>query len=527
MLLDGAGISGSPDTTLSWLHNRIAGDTTQRAGNVVILRASYTNIDDQHFYVTGNLASVQTVLIPPCATAAQVDRIAPIVNTADAVYFAGGDQANYVRWKGTALITAVKRVYERGGVVGGGSAGLAIQGAVVYDSVAADRLDNDTHTPDALRDPLEPRISFTTGFFAWPALANTITDTHFVVRDRFGRTAVFLARIFHDALLPPTDNIYALGIDEGSAVVVDPDGSATVLNKNGANGAYLIRTSASAALLRGKPLPPYTVEISHIAHDGEKFDLLDKTDARTVVHRYRRRFAKAAVQQRPVSSTMSADYAQLEAQAAALYDETSDFTTNAGNFAALINTNCTTSTGPASISRRLTAISYSDRLAANRRARASLKAAASAVRRRNNAQRSSYRMSTHSTAISPATSRRAARSSCRYCARANCGQCSMSTARNSIASPRPTARASNASLRRILEERTCPAFSAICVAAPDRRAVERTVHCREICVRTRPPGPPVKSCTTLSDPDGVIVKIVPSLLGFFARRASGAAPVPP
>jgi len=127
-----------------------------------------------------------------------------------------------------------------------------------------------------VRDPLEPRISFTIGLFAWPALANTITDTHFVARDRFGRTAVFLARIFHDALLPPTDNIYALGVDEGSAVVVDPDGSATVLNNNGANGAYLIRVSSAAVLLHGKPLPPYTLEVSHIAHDGEKFDLLDK-----------------------------------------------------------------------------------------------------------------------------------------------------------------------------------------------------------------------------------------------------------
>jgi cyanophycinase-like exopeptidase len=276
LLLDGAGISGSPDTTLSWLHNRIAGDASQRAGNVVILRASYGNIDDQHFYVTGNFASVQTVLIPPCTTPAQVDRVAPIVDTADAVYFAGGDQANYVRWKGTALIAAVKRVYDRGGVVGGGSAGLAMQGAVVYDAVAGDRLNADTHTADAVRDPLEPRISFTTGLFAWPALANTIADTHFVARDRFGRTAVFLARIFHDALLPPTDYIYALGIDEGSAVVVDPDGNATVLNNNGANGAYLIRTSAAAPLVRGKPLPPYALDVSHIAHDGEKFDLLDK-----------------------------------------------------------------------------------------------------------------------------------------------------------------------------------------------------------------------------------------------------------
>ncbi len=86
-----------------------------------------------------------------------------MVDKADAVYFAGGDQANYVIWKGSALIDAVKRVYARGGVVGGGSAGLAIQGAVVYDSVAGDRLNVETHTKDAVNNPLEPRISFTTG----------------------------------------------------------------------------------------------------------------------------------------------------------------------------------------------------------------------------------------------------------------------------------------------------------------------------------------------------------------------------
>lgn len=275
LLLDGAGASGSPDSTLVWLHQRLLGDTTQRGGNVVILRASYTNIDDRHFYRAGNFASVQTVLIPPCASPAQVDAVAPIVNGADAVYFAGGDQANYVRWKGGALIAAVKSVYARGGVVGGGSAGLAIQGAVVYDSVAADRLNVETTTADATNDPLEPRISFTTGLFSWPALADTITDTHLVARNRLGRTVAFLARIFHDRVLPNATTIYALGIDQGSAVGVDPDGTATLLNGDGAHGAYLMRASTPPQLLPGKPLR-YTVEIAHVARDGERFDLLDK-----------------------------------------------------------------------------------------------------------------------------------------------------------------------------------------------------------------------------------------------------------
>ncbi len=276
LLLDGAGATGSPASSIAWLHRRLVGTRAQPGGNVVVLRASYSDVYDRPFWEYGNFASVQTVLIPPCASRAQVDAVAPIVGKADAVYFAGGDQAHYVAWNGTALMEAVKRVYARGGVVGGGSAGLAIQGAVVYDSVVGDRLNEETTTSDAVNDPLEPRISFTTGLFGWPALADTITDTHFAVRNRFGRTAVFLARILHDDLLPGVRTVYALGVDEGSAVVVDPDGMATVLNVTaGARGAYLIRADAAPQIVVGQPLR-YTVTVAHIGRDGERFDLLHK-----------------------------------------------------------------------------------------------------------------------------------------------------------------------------------------------------------------------------------------------------------
>lgn len=170
---------------------------------------------------------------------------------------------------------AVKHLCARGGVVGGGSAGLAIQGAAVFDSVAADRLGVETTTADTVHNPLEPRISFTTGLFAWPALADTITDTHFAVRDRFGRLVVFLARILYDRLLPNTPPVYGLGIDQGSAVVVDPDGTATVLNAPGGRGAYLLRATTRPALAAGSPVR-YTVVVSHVARNGERFDLVHK-----------------------------------------------------------------------------------------------------------------------------------------------------------------------------------------------------------------------------------------------------------
>ncbi len=275
LLLDGGGAMEAPSSSLAWLHRRLAGNTTKRAGNVLVLRASYANIYDKPFYRDGNFASVQTVLIPPCASGAAIDSVAPFVDRADAVYFAGGDQAHYVAWKGTALMAAVRRVYGRGGVVGGGSAGLAIQGAVVYDSVAADRLNQETHTRDAVENPLEPQISFTTALFAWPALADTITDTHLAVRDRFGRMVAFLARILHDRLLPQAHVAYALGIDQASSVVVGPDGTATLLNARGGRGAYLVRATTVPHLGAGEPLH-YTVMVAHVRRNGERFDLLHK-----------------------------------------------------------------------------------------------------------------------------------------------------------------------------------------------------------------------------------------------------------
>jgi cyanophycinase-like exopeptidase len=277
LLLDGGGALDAPNASLQWVHNLLAGTggVTPRFGNIVVLRAYYDNIYDKQFYQYGLFASVQTIRIPPCATDAAINALVPLIDRADAVYFAGGDQAHYVRWKTTQLIPAVRRVYARGGLVGGGSAGLAVQGAVVFDSVAGDKLDAVVTTENAVRHPLERSISFTTDFFAWPALADTITDTHFVVRNRFGRTVVFIARIIHDALLPGVKDVYGLGIDQASSVGVGPDGSGIVFNAPGGKGAYLVRGTPPDPLTGDGPID-YTVAVSHVARNGERFDLLHK-----------------------------------------------------------------------------------------------------------------------------------------------------------------------------------------------------------------------------------------------------------
>lgn len=283
LVLSGAGLMGMPyETVLPWLRSHVDAPAGRRGGNLLILKASGERDYSDLFYKTAALQSVQEILIPPCASRAEVNAMAPYAGKSDFVLFAGGDQAHYAAWKGSALIDAVRRVYRRGGIVGGGSAGLAIQGEIVFDSVAADKVlpdDQDVATPDAVHDPYERAISFTTGLLDWPPMRDTITDTHFARRDRFGRLAAFMARILKDHLVS-ANAIYGVAVDEDAALLVDASGMATLVQRSRESdgyvptGAYIVRGVRDATLLPGKPLH-YTVTVLHLTR-GQRFDLARK-----------------------------------------------------------------------------------------------------------------------------------------------------------------------------------------------------------------------------------------------------------
>ncbi len=280
LVLSGGGTS--IDGTFRWMHQVLTGSQRARGGNVIVLRA-HTDEDEYSAYIEplGPFQSVRMIGIPSCASRASVDALARYIDEADAVYFAGGDQANYVPWKGSALIAAVRRLWARGGVVGGTSAGLAVQGSVIFDSAAADRLhpndDFSVRTQNAARNPFEPEISFTTGFLAWPPLQGIITDTHFARRDRFGRLVAFMARARHEHLT--NGPIYGLGVDERSALVVDRNGIATLMEYRGSGyqtrGAYVLSGLKTLELRPDHPLRA-SAEVLHVDRPGAWLNLYSK-----------------------------------------------------------------------------------------------------------------------------------------------------------------------------------------------------------------------------------------------------------
>jgi cyanophycinase len=164
---------------------------------------------------------------------------------AEAIFMAGGDQANYANfWRGTALVDSINTVWTRGGVVGGTSAGCAVLGEFFFGAYQGSVFSN-----EALSDPYNMYMTMDRDFLSFPLMKGFITDTHFVPRDRMGRLVGFLGRIITDGWAP---SVKGIGVDEATAIVIDAGGKGEVL---GAGRVYLVEANqAPTVCVAGKPL---------------------------------------------------------------------------------------------------------------------------------------------------------------------------------------------------------------------------------------------------------------------------------
>ncbi|HEY9420185.1 MAG TPA: peptidase S51, partial [Thermoanaerobaculia bacterium] len=158
--------------------------------------------------------------------------------------------------------TAVEHVYAKGGGVGGTSAGLAIQGDFTYDGCAGSVLSS-----EALANPYHRYVTFTYDFFKWANLQNVITDSHFVARDRMGRTLAFLARQIKDGW---ATSALGLAVQERTSVVVDRNGLATVMGEGPAY--FILADHAPEVCQAGTPLTYSNFKIWKVPAGGT-FDL--------------------------------------------------------------------------------------------------------------------------------------------------------------------------------------------------------------------------------------------------------------
>jgi len=198
-------------------------------GDIVVLRASGSN--GYHGLVERLGVSVNSIesIVFKNAEASRDPFVIQRIDQADALFFAGGNQANYVRyWKGTPVEEAIHRAAKRGVPIGGTSAGLAILGEFGFSA------ENGTITSaQAQANPKDPRITLSHDFLRFPHLHCLITDSHFSERKREGRLEVFMRRIEVD--YPRCRTARGLGIDERTTVLMDADGTAKVVGSGAAH----------------------------------------------------------------------------------------------------------------------------------------------------------------------------------------------------------------------------------------------------------------------------------------------------
>lgn len=236
-------------------------------GHFVVLRASGADELQKELYEDiGGVASVQTLVFHDRAAASD-PRVLEIVRSADGIFIAGGDQANYVRfWKGTPLNALLERHVAQGKPLGGTSAGLAILGRFAYGALDGGSITSD----EALADPLGKAVTVVEGFLHLPYLRHVITDTHFHARKRLGRLVAFIARLRHEGHA----DVIGLGVDEDAALCVEADGQGHLVTLND-GFAWLVRPAGPPArVVAGQPLDYRGIRVTGIGPHS-RIDLRD------------------------------------------------------------------------------------------------------------------------------------------------------------------------------------------------------------------------------------------------------------
>lgn len=176
-----------------WLIQRSGG------GDFLILRAGCTPAYNSFVQQLGTVNSVATMVLR-IREASSDPAVLDHINKAEAIFLAGGDQWNYIRfWKDTPLAKAIQLRIERGVHIGGTSAGVAVLGEH-YFSAAHDTITSE----QALQNPFDVRLTVGSGLLNIPALKSIITDCHFTPRKSIDRFIAFLTRADKDPR-PPTD----------------------------------------------------------------------------------------------------------------------------------------------------------------------------------------------------------------------------------------------------------------------------------------------------------------------------------
>ena len=247
-------------------------------GDFLVLRTSGTDAYNSYIAGLGCSNSVSTLLIKN-EQGANDDFVVSTIQASEAIFFAGGDQSSYLQlWQNSRLQAAVQEaVSTRNVPVGGTSAGCDIQSYYIYSAS-----NGSVYSDEALENPYNKYMTFSDYFLEQlqHELLDSIVDTHFVTRDRFGRLFAFVGRLRTDH---NGANIRGIGINEQTAIAIDLETQVgTLLGPTLQSEAYIILPDHQPAVCQpNTPLTFENVTVQKLtAKAGDVFDFKAWTGGR-------------------------------------------------------------------------------------------------------------------------------------------------------------------------------------------------------------------------------------------------------
>lgn len=187
---------------------------------------------------------------------AEQDEKLAVLDDAAGVFFSGGDQLRIASQVGHTPIEArVRRIFERGGLIAGTSAGAAVMSETMLVKGAS----GESHRIGDLH--MAPGLGL---------IRNVIIDQHFAERGRFGR---LLGAVAHNP------RVLGLGVDEDTAAIVEGDTFRVV----GSGAVYVVDGEhvSHSNVAEARPeriLSMHDVRV-HVLGTGDSFDLRDRKPA--------------------------------------------------------------------------------------------------------------------------------------------------------------------------------------------------------------------------------------------------------
>jgi cyanophycinase len=242
------------DAAFQWMCDR-AGN-----GDFLVIRASGTDAYNPYIQELCPAANSVATLIIPSLAAANDANVAAIMQKAEAIWIAGGDQSNYVNfWTSTPVQATLNARIASGVPVGGTSAGMNVLTQFVYSALAS----QGATSSQSLANPFNRYLTFARDFADLTILQGVIGDPHFVTRDRMGRDLAFLCRIAANGW---SSTPRGVAVDEQTALLIDAAGQASVV---GNSTAYFLQAPGLPEVCAAKtPLTYHDIAVQRIGVGG-------------------------------------------------------------------------------------------------------------------------------------------------------------------------------------------------------------------------------------------------------------------